>query len=278
MIRITSDSSTLYSTAQAKEAGLNVCPLSVSIAGKTYRELDEIQAGEFISIIQEGHIPTSSQPAIGDVVDLFNSYPDDEIINISMADGLSGTYQAAETAKNLADNSERITVINSRTLCGPHRYLVDNALLMVQKGISRPAIIRHTEELMKSAKSFLIPQDFGYLRRGGRLSPLVSYVGQAVRFVPVLVQTEDGRQLGLSGVKRNFASAIESIAKNFEAQCVDAKHRIYIAHAENLPLAEQAFKILSQRFPRTKIEVIKLTPAFVTQGGPGCIAVQSICT
>ena len=38
MIRIVSDTSTLYSTTQAQEAGFVVSPLSVTIAGKTYRE------------------------------------------------------------------------------------------------------------------------------------------------------------------------------------------------------------------------------------------------
>ncbi len=276
MIRITSDTSTMYSRAEAKEAGFAVAPLSVTINGKTYREYDDIQPVEFINIIKQGHMPTSSQPAIGDVVDLFNSYTGDDILNISMADGLSGTYQAAESARLLADHPERITVINSRTLCGPHRYIVENALEMVKKGMTLPAIVRHTEEMMKSAKSYLVPMDFGYLRRGGRLSPLVSYVGHAVRLVPVMQTTEDGRQISLLGVKRNFAGALEAISKNIEACRMDVKHRIYIAHAENPKLAEHAEKMLTARFPQNVIKVVKLSPAFITQGGPGCVAIQTV--
>ena len=40
MVHIVSDTSTLYSTAQAREAGFAVAPLSVTIAGKNYREFD----------------------------------------------------------------------------------------------------------------------------------------------------------------------------------------------------------------------------------------------
>ncbi len=39
MVRIISDTSTLYSTTQAREAGFDVSPLSVTIAGKSYRGL-----------------------------------------------------------------------------------------------------------------------------------------------------------------------------------------------------------------------------------------------
>ena len=41
MVHIVSDTSTLYSSKQAEEAGFNVAPLSVTIAGNTYLEFDE---------------------------------------------------------------------------------------------------------------------------------------------------------------------------------------------------------------------------------------------
>ena len=68
MVRIISDTSTLYSTQQARDAGFAVSPLSVTIAGRSYREFDEISSDEFVAIINEGHMPTSSQPAIGEVL------------------------------------------------------------------------------------------------------------------------------------------------------------------------------------------------------------------
>ncbi len=276
MIKITADTSTLYSPKQAEEAGFKVAALTVTIDGKSYKELEEIEGEDFIEIINKGNMPISSQPVIGDVVDLFNEDPNTDIIHITIADGLSGSYQSAQAAKKLAENPDRITVINSRTLCGPHRYIVENALAMVKKGLTTQAVVRHTEELMKHTKSFLMPQDFGYLRRGGRLSPLVSYVGQAIRFCPILTQTEDGKQLTIAGVKRNFSGALETIAKNFELSQVGENHRIYISHAQNLNYARQALETLTKRFPKTSIEVVKLSPAFVTQGGPGCVAVQFV--
>ena len=98
MVRIVSDTSTLYSTQQAREAGFAVSPLAVTIAGETYRELDEITPERFVEIIAKGNMPASSQPAIGEVMDLYQEYAGEEIINIAMADGLSGTYQSAVAA------------------------------------------------------------------------------------------------------------------------------------------------------------------------------------
>ena len=128
MVRIVSDTSTLYSTAQAEAAGFAVSPLSVTIAGKTYREFDEISAEEFVDIIRQGHMPTSSQPAIGEVEALYDRFAGEEIVNVAMAAGLSGTYNSAAAAAQLCDHAEKISVVNTRTLCGPHRYLGEEAM------------------------------------------------------------------------------------------------------------------------------------------------------
>ena len=152
-------------------------------------------------------MPTSSQPAIGAVMDLYEKYAGDEIINIAMAHGLSGTYTSAVSAAELTDHADRITVINTRTLCGPHRYLVEKALEMVQSGKNVDEIVEFLNRKMDTAKSFLVPADFDYLRRGGRLSPLVSYVGKAINLTPIMTQTDDGTRLTIAGIRRGFPHA-----------------------------------------------------------------------
>ena len=134
MIKIVSDSSTLYSINEAKQNHLDVRPLSITVNNKSYKELEEITTEQLVQWIEEGAVPTTSQPAIGDIVEMYEQYPDAEIINITLADGLSGTYQSACMAKSMVDHEENITVINSKTLCGPHRYLVDVAVKLAQVG------------------------------------------------------------------------------------------------------------------------------------------------
>ena len=41
-------------------------------------------------------------------------------------------------------------------------------------------------------------------------------------------------------------------------------------------MAEQAKAMLLAQFPTAVYEIHPLTPAFITQGGPGCVAVQVI--
>ena len=276
MIRIVSDTSTLYSTQQAQEAGFSVSPLSVTIAGNSYREFDEISSEKFVSIIREGNMPTSSQPAIGDVAQVYEQFPDDEILNIAMAAGLSGTYDSAVTAAQLCENSDRITVINSRTLCGPHRYMVEKAVEWAKDGASVAEIVKRVEQLMATEKSFLMPADFDYLRRGGRLSPLVSYVGAMAHLVPVMTKTEDDRRLTVAGVKRGFANAIKYVGTWLAKHDVGTGWYVSISHADARDKAEQALTILKELIPGADFEILPLSPAFITQGGPGCVAVQVV--
>ena len=276
MIRIVADTSTLYSTAQAKDAGFDVSPLSVTINGQTYREFDEISAEEFVDIIHQGHLPVSSQPAIGEVAALYEKYQGDEIINVAMADGLSGTYRSAVAAAELADDPSRITVINTRTLCGPHRYLAELAVRLAKENYSVAQIVEILQEKMDTGKSFLVPADFDYLRRGGRLSPLVSYVGQAAGLMPIMTQTDDGCRLAIAGIRRGFNHTMKFVEKAFQKHGVGAGWRVYITHAAAPDLAQKAMESLKAAFPECVFEIYPLSPAFITQGGPGCFAMQVI--
>ena len=276
MVRIVADTSTLYSSEQAKQAGFSVSPLSVTIAGESYQEFDEITPEQFVAKIHEGHLPTSSQPPIGVVESVYQQFPGDEILNIAMAQGLSGTYDSAVAAAGLVENPERITVLNSRTLCGPHSYLVEHAVRLAEAGQSREEIVAKMEELMATSKSFLMPADFAYLRRGGRLSPLVSYVGQTIQLAPVMTLMEDCRQLTIAGVRRGYVHAVKYVMDALKKWEVGADWRIYITHADAKEKAEKAYDMLKEVFPDAIFEIHPLSPAFITQGGPGCVAIQVI--
>ena len=273
MVRIVSDTSTLYSTAQAEDAGFAVSPLSVTIAGKSYRE---ISAEEFVAIIRQGHMPTSSQPAIGEVEALYNRFAGEEIVNVAMAAGLSGTYTSAVAAAELCEHADQISVVNTRTLCGPHRYLVEKAVQWAQEGHSREKIVEKLNALMDTAKSYLVPADFDYLRRGGRLSPLVSHVGKLANLTPIMTQTEDGERLTVASIKRGYGHAVKYIVKELLKAGVGKGWQVQISHADAMDKAEQTLKALKESLPEADFHIYPLSPAFITQGGPGCVAVQYI--
>lgn len=276
MIRIISDSSSLYSEKKGQEKNITIASLTVHINGKSYREYEDIETEEFINIINEGHIPTSSQPSIGHVVDMYNQYEEDEIINISMADGLSGTYNSACVARGMAENPERIHVINSETLCGPQKYLVDLAAALVEEGKECKEIVDEINKALKESKSYLIPHDFDYLVRGGRISSIVGKIGSAIKLVPVMTMSDDKKSLVKFTTKRTYKKAVQKIIEQMTEDGINSEHKLYIYHACNEDGAEEVKKIILSAIPDADIEVGLLGPAFTTQGGPGCISIQHI--
>lgn len=276
MVKIITDSSALYTVEQGKELGFDVLTLSVTINHKSYKEFTEINSKEFVKMIQEGAIPTSSQPSIGDAVTLFEQYPDEEVLAICMADGLSGTYQSTETAKQHIENNDHIYVLSSETLCGPHRHLVDIAMKLKNEGKNLSEIVNVLREKMSDMRSFLIPQDFSFLQRGGRLTPLAAKIGGMLKIVPVMRQTDDGRQLEKFAVKRTMKAAVKAVIDDFKALNMEENHIIYVTHACVPDQAKDITDFIQKHMPKAKVEIYELSPVFITQGGPGCIAIQAI--
>lgn len=275
MIKIITDSSTLYTIEAGRQAGIEAIPLCVSIGNFNWRD-QQVDMKEFYKIIEQGGVPTSSQPPLGEVLEAYQSQKESQIINITMADGLSGTYQTACSAKEMADNKEQITVFNSRTLCGPHRYMVDRAQKMAEADATLDNIITYLEGARDSAESFLIPQDFGFLKRGGRLTPLAAAFSSLLRLKPVVRQTADGSRLDQFTMGRTLKAAVGSIIKHAKKQHLGENHILYISHADTLADALTVKALFEKEFQNLEICLLELSAAFVTQGGPKCIAIQYI--
>lgn len=275
MVRIITDSSCTFTKEEGKNMGIDILSLRVNIGDMEGEDLD-LDMKEFYGRIAKGEIPRSSQPPIGDVVEAYEKYPDDKIINIAMADGLSGTHQTACAAKEMVDNKDNITVLNTRTLCGPHRYMVETAVKMKNLGKTAEEIIEWLKKAADSAESFLIPQDFAFLKRGGRLTSMSAALGSVLSLKPIMTQTEDGKRLDKYAIKRNLKKAVRTVIERMQEKGVGEKHIIYVSHADALEDAKKVIEQIKEAFVNIEIHLLDLGAAFVTQGGPQCIAIQYI--
>lgn len=275
MVQIVTDSSVLYTEEEAKAAGFDVVPLCVSVGDMDGRDL-QIDMEEFYGRIGKGEIPRSSQPPIGDVVEVYEKYQDADVLNICVADGLSGTYHGALSARDMVESRDRITVFNSRTLCGPHRYMVEKAQKMKEEGKGIPEILEWLKSAAEKTESFLIPQDFGFLKRGGRLTPVAAALGSVLKLKPVMRLTEDGTRLDKFFVKRTMSAAVSGIMDHMKKKGIDGRYLLYIVHAAAPKEAGAIREMIEAEFKGIQIQMMDLSPVFVAQGGPGCVAIQYI--
>jgi len=275
MVRIITDSSSTFTKEEGKEMDIDVLSLRVNIGDMEGEDL-YVDIDEFYGRIAKGEIPRTSQPAIGEVVETFEKYPEDEIINISMADGLSGAYESACSAKEMVNNKENITIFNTRTLCGPQRYMVEKAVKMRNLGKTAGEILEWLKKAADSAESFLIPQDFAFLKRGGRLTSMSAAFGTVLSLKPIMTQTADGRRIDKFAIKRNMKKAVKTIVERMLEKGVNEKYIIYVSHANAIDDAKRAIEQIKETFSNIEIHLLELGAAFVTQGGPQCIAIQYI--
>lgn len=275
MTILISDSSTLYSQAEALKQGVYTVPLNVIVDQKNYREFEEMSSSQLLHMIAENKIPSTSLPSVGEKIDLYNRF-DDDMIDIAMAKGLSSTYEAALSAKESCDHPEKVTVVNARTLCGPHRLLVDTANRMLQSGKTKEDVLAMLEASIPTEISFLIPRDFSFLKRGGRVSHLTASVGGLLKLIPLMIKSEDGERIEKFDVFRTFKKCSLAVADYFKEHGVDNSYVIYICHANNEDDALKMESVMLNAFPNAKVVIYPLSPAFIVQGGPGCIAIQTI--
>lgn len=275
MIKIMTDTSALFTVEEGEALGVTVLPLCVSIDDLHLRDLC-FDTRDFLERVKKGSVPSSSQPPIGDVIDAFEAHEEDEIISICMADGLSGTYETALMAQDQMKHKERIHILNSKTLCGPHRYLVEKAIRLRDEKLSMKEIVDRLEESIAKMQSFLIPQDFSFLKRGGRLKPAAASIGGLLKLKPVMQQVDEGRRLDTYTIKRTMSKAVSEVIASFQNLGVDDNYKIYVSHADALEDAKKIIVQIKAAFETVEVELLELSPAFITQGGPGCVAIQTI--
>lgn len=274
-MKIVSDTASLYSPIEGSAAGISIVPACVINQDQVYRDYEDISPEEFLELIASGAVPTSSQPAIGELLDVFET-SDEETLALFIGDGLSGGYQNAVGAKNSMDQNEHIHIIDTKTLAGAEHYLVQKAIRLKEKGFGIEEVKRRILESVESSSSFVIPADFEFLKRSGRLTAIAAKISSMIKIVPVMTQTEDMKKITLFGIKRSWKKATEAILEHLKKLGVNEDYIIYICHAGDLKAAESVLAQVKEKFAGVATEFMSLSPSMITHGGPGCVLIQAI--
>ena len=273
-MKIVTDTASLFTPEEGRSLGVEVVPACAVINGQVYRDFEDITSEEFLKKIEEGAVPTTSQPSVGDYMDAFEG--EEDVLFLSIGDGLSGGYQNAMGVKNSLDDGSHIHVVDTKTLAGPQHYMVEKAVRLRQEGKTAKEILVELGHSIERSVSFVIPADFEFLRRSGRLIPLAAKIGSMIKIVPVMTQTEDMRRIRPFVITRSKKKAVEAIISHLKEMGVDKDYIISVGHAGVLDQAKAVVEQLKAHFGETKMELYALSPALITHGGPGSITIQAV--
>lgn len=122
----------------------------------------------------------------------------------------------------------------------------------------------------------MIPRDFNFLKRSGRLTPVTAKIGTLLRIVPILTQTADKKRITLMAIKRAQKKAVAALIDHFRELCVNEKYLITISHGGVKEEAMAALAQFREHFTTTAFRLFTLPPVLICHGGPGCILIQTI--
>ena len=276
-VQITTDSCALLSEREAAELEVIVTPVLLNLQDASYRDGVEMKHEEFYRLLRAGVRATTSQPYLGDVVEAFKLGLSraSRIVHISISEGLSGTYQNALMAARMVDE-KRITVINSKTICGAQKYLVEKAARLAKLGKGLEEINSQLRSSISDMQSFLIAVDFSFIRRSGRLSKTAALIGSILRIKPVLRLNDEGTRIERYAIARTMGHAVDLITDSIIRRGADAMHRFYVCHGDDIETARKVAEKIRERIQGAAVEVLLLSPTMAAHGGPGCITIHHI--
>lgn len=228
MIRIVVDSSSDYQTEEIREKKLDLVTITITIGGKQYVDGVDLDRNQFYEILEEtGEFPKTSQPSPQQFLDIFLDAKEkgDEVVCITLSSALSGTYQSALLAKDMAEY-EPIYIIDSRTATCNIKVLADYARNLADSGQNAEEMVRQIEELKFRVKVVAALDTLEYLSRGGRLSRTAAALGDMAGLKPLITITEEG-EVAVLGKALGKNKAISHILRHLEKLKIDEAFPVY---------------------------------------------------
>lgn len=274
---IVTDTTSAMNGKQAKECGIELVSLSVLINGVEYKDQIDISTEELYKKLDDGNVPTTSQPNTGYLQGLMEGWKAKDyeaIIIITCSSDLSGTWSGFNLVKNQLEMNNTY-IYDSRQVGAPIMDMALSAKEMADSGHDVNEIFEMLEMKTKNSFSFLAPFDFKQLSRSGRLSPVAAKMASILKVKALLYLKEDGSCVEKYAMSRTESKIVKTVIQKFKDANVNAKdYTIYISHADNEESAFKAKNLLQEIFEGIDVVVNKLPAVLTCHGGMRCISVH----
>lgn len=238
----------------------------------------EKTTAEMVQMIdQSGKLPTTSQPPLGEIIDLYTdlSKAGKKVLVITVDKVLSGTHDTlVMTAKQVMQEVKGadIRVHNTYTASSPIAGLVKDILALIDEGKTFDEVEARAVDAIRRINSFFSVDTLEYLQKGGRIGKLAGLLGSILGIRPIVnlgVHTE-GQLIPADKVrtrKKALNRLVELAAENAPLE------RIYIANCECWDDAKKVQAMLEEQFPGVPILSTSVGTVLAAHLGPGAFGV-----
>jgi len=275
-IKIVTDSTSYIGAADRDKYDITIIPLTVNFPDESFPET-EVDYDYFYNKIDKGGIiPTSSQPAQGEIEQVFTDIVSQghEIMAIFLSSEMSGTYQSALSARDIIIQEYPeacIEIFDSRTNCMAMGLIVLAAAQAIQEGKSLSEAVQIADAARKRIKFYFVPAGLEYLKKGGRIGGAAALLGSLLQIKPILY-VQDGKTAILERA-RGSRAALERMLTLLENDNRTYGLRNVLVHHICCPdKAEELAQVIKTRYG-LEVAVLPIGPVIGLHVGPGTLAI-----
>ena len=276
-VKLVTDSTSYISEELINKYNISIASLNVILQGKSYREVNLDNKYFYEVMDQSEEIPTSSQPSIDELLDIFKSIvkSGDNVVGVFLSSDMSGTYSSAHLAKNMVLEEypdARIEIIDSRTNCMQMGFQVIEGARAAKEGKSIEEVVEVVNNVVKSSRFLFVPDTLRYLKKGGRIGGAAALFGTILQIRPILT-VRDGVTSVFEKV-RTKKKAIDKIIDTVMEQNLKSPIKGLIVHHINCESEGQELaNKLQDKLGISNIKIQSIGPIIGLHVGPGSIGV-----
>ena len=198
-----------------------------------------------------------------------------DILYVAFSSGLSTTVNSAHLAARELKESypdRNIVIVDTLAASAGGGLMVYMAVAKKNEGASIEENAAYIESLIPQHCIWFTVDDLEYLKRGGRVSPLVAFAGGVLGIKPILKMDEEGHLIKV-GTARGRKKAIEALANKYAELSYEEKNTpIFVSHGDCEEDAKQLVALLEERHGAKVTLLTEIGPVIGSHSGPGTIA------
>ena len=278
-IALVTDSTSVLTKQEVSENNINVVPIPVIVGDKEYLEGVNITSAQLFEMERQGAaFPKTSQPSMGQMIELFNKLHEEgyeAIIAITLSSGISGFYQ---NLVNMAHNNPEYGLYpyDSKMTVRLQGHLVLAAARMIKAGLEPKSILDRLDKIRETINEFFVVDDLKNLSRGGRLSNASAFIGTMLQIKPLLTFNNEGKIVAFDKIRslKRAVSKVEKLALEKTANLsYKDKLRLFVFHSNDQKQAEEIKEFINENFPDKPVDVAEFSPGIATHLGEKSIAI-----
>ncbi len=243
-VKIIVDSSSDISAIEAKEIGIIMLSIPINFGEEDHLDGVDISKSEFYDKLSRcDELPKTSQISAYRFEEVFEECVKngDEVVAIVLSSKLSATCDNA--IKAAEQYKDKVFVVDSLSATAGMRILVDYALRLAKENKSAKEIYEILEEKKSKVQIRAMIDTLKYLKKGGRISPLLAFAGEMMGIKP-MIAVIDGK-VEVIGKTLGLKKGVNLINKDIEKLGgIDLSLPFYVVYSGTGEFEERANKYI----------------------------------